>query len=76
MQNKILVIGHKGYVGTILIRYLKNINKYKFSINGIDTNLFSLNNYNKYKKLSISNINLDCRKINLSKLPFKPNIFI
>ena len=76
MQNKILVIGHKGYVGTILIRYLKNINKYKFSINGIDTNLFSLNNYNKYKKLSISNINLDCRKINLSKLPFKPNIII
>ena len=76
MQNKILVIGHKGYVGTILTRYLKNNNKYKLLIKGIDTNFFSLNNYNKYKKSSIQNISIDCRKITLSKLSFKPNIII
>ncbi len=76
MKKKILVIGHKGYVGTVLIRYLNKIKKYEKFLYGIDTNLFSLNSYNKYKKIPILNINKDCRKFNLSKLRSKPDIII
>ena len=54
MKKKILIIGHKGYVGTILVRYLNEFKEYKKSVFGIDTNLFSLNNYNKHNKYSIS----------------------
>ena len=76
MKKKILIIGHKGYVGTILVRYLNEFKEYKKSVFGIDTNLFSLNNYNKHNKYSISNLNLDCRKIKLNQLNPKPDIII
>ncbi len=76
MRKKILVIGHKGYVGTVLIKYLNKVKKYEKFLCGVDTNLFSLNSYNKYKKIPVLNINKDCRKFNLNKLHSKPDIII
>ena len=38
--------------------------------------MFSLNNYKIQKKINVKNINLDCRKININKLNFKPDIII
>ena len=76
MNKKILIVGHKGYVGSVLIRYLSKIKKFQGNIYGIDSNLFSLNNYKIQKKINIKNINLDCRKININKLNFKPDIII
>tara|TARA_B100001250_G_scaffold410397_1_gene436780 strand:- start:1408 stop:2448 length:1041 start_codon:yes stop_codon:yes gene_type:complete len=76
MKKNILIVGHKGYVGSILINYLSNLKNYKNSLFGIDTNWFSLNNYvNKQKKTALD-INSDSRKINLNKLSSKPDVII
>ena len=53
MNKKILIIGHKGYVGSVLIRHLTKIKKYQGNIYGIDSNLFSLNNYKIQKKINV-----------------------
>ena len=49
-KQKLLIIGHKGYIGTTLTNFLKKKKGYIFEIYGIDSNLFSLNNYSKVKK--------------------------
>ena len=54
MENKVilknvLIIGHKGYIGTILTEHLLKNLKDKINIFGIDLNLFSLNDYSKKK---------------------------
>lgn len=74
-KQKLLIIGHKGYIGTTLTNFLKKKNGYIFEIYGIDSNLFSLNNYSKVKKIK-KNINQDCRKINLHNLNFIPDAII
>ena len=76
MNKNILIIGHKGYVGSVLIQYLNNIKKYKGNIFGLDTNLFSLNNYKNSKKISITNFKKDCREINLNNFHPKPDTII
>ena len=52
-EKKILIVGHKGYVGSVLIHYLSKIKKFQGNIYGIDSNLFSLNNYKIQKKLTL-----------------------
>ena len=76
MIKNILIVGHKGYIGTILTEYLIKKLKKKINVIGIDFNLFSLNNY------SISNNNLkkdykkDCRQLRLKNLKFIPDVII
>jgi len=75
-SEKILIIGHKGYVGHVLIKYLKQYSLYRNSLFGVDYNLFTLNGYYKNKKLLKDEINLDCRKFKISNLKFKPNVIV
>ena len=76
MKNKrILIIGHKGYIGTTLINYLIKKSKFKFDIYGVDYNLFSLNTYSKNLKIK-ENIIQDCRKFKLNKLNLRPDVII
>ena len=67
MNKNILIIGHKGYLGTSLTKYLMKASNYKLNITGLDYNLFSLNDYSKKNNL-IKNIYNDCRKINLKSI--------
>ena len=64
----------------MLVRYcqstLSSIKKYKGNIYGVDTNLFSLNNFKNSKKISIINFKKDCRDINLNNFYPKPDIII
>ena len=78
MKKKILVIGSAGYIGSVLIKNLKqklNLNEYQ--ILGVDTNWYSknleVNKYNSY--LPEIMYNYDCRKFNLKNLNInlKPN---
>ena len=75
-MKKILIIGHKGYVGTVLTKHLIKIKKYRKSIYGIDTNLYKLNKYSKFKKFSFLDLNADYRNIDLSKINPKPDVII
>ncbi len=59
----ILITGHKGYIGSSLVPYLKKKIK-KISIIGIDTNFFDYPN----SKLVNLEINEDLRRISLSKI--------
>ena len=55
MKKNILIIGHKGYIGTILSEQINKNFRNKINIIGVDFNLFSLNKYfkkkNKFKNL-------------------------
>ena len=75
MNKNILIIGHKGYLGTSLTKYLMKASNYKLNITGLDYNLFSLNDYSKKNNL-IKNIYNDCRKINLKSINPIPDVII
>ncbi len=71
----LLIIGHKGYVGTSLIKYFSKKKKY-FNINGIDSNLFYFNNYYKNKNNFVDEQISDLRKIKKKMLPNNINVVI
>ena len=75
IKKNILLIGHKGYIGTVLSEQINKNLKNKINIVGVDFNLFSLNKYFK-KKNKFKNIDLDCRRLNLKKIYPKPDIII
>jgi nucleoside-diphosphate-sugar epimerase len=81
MENKVtsknvLIIGHKGYIGTILTDHLLKNLKDKINILGIDLNLFSLNDYFK-KNLKIKkNFYKDCRNFKLKDIKLIPDVII
>lgn len=76
MRNKkILIIGHKGYIGTTLINYLLDKTKSKFDIYGVDSNLFSMNTYSIEKKIK-KNIIQDCRNFKIKSLNIIPDVII
>ena len=76
MIKNILIIGHKGYIGTILTEYLIKSLKKKINITGIDFNLFSLNNYNKNNYKIEKDHRKDCRNLKLKNLKFVPDAVI
>ena len=49
IKKNILIIGHKGYIGTVLSEQINKNLKNKINIIGVDFNLFSLNKYFKKK---------------------------
>ena len=76
IQKNVLIIGHKGYIGTILTEHLLKNLKDKINIFGIDLNLFSLNDYSK-KNLKIKkNFYKDCRNFKLKDIKFKPDVIV
>ncbi len=79
MKKKILVIGSAGYIGSVLIKNLKqklDLNRYQ--ILGVDTNWYSknleINGYNSY--LPEIMYNYDCRNFNLKNLNINPKVII
>ena len=79
MKKKILVIGSAGYIGSVLIKNLKqklNLNEYQ--ILGVDTNWYSknleINKYNSY--LPEIMYNYDCRNFNLKNLNINPKVIV
>ena len=79
MKKKILVIGSAGYIGSVLIKYLKqklDLNKYQ--ILGLDTNWYGknieVNEYNSY--LPEIMYNYDCRNFNLKNLNINPKVIV
>ena len=69
MKN-ILIIGDRGYVGSLLNRYLKN--KKKLNVVGIDNHYFNSSTNNKKRKL----IKTDCRNFQINKLKVIPDAII
>lgn len=58
-QNKVLVVGGSGYIGNIVIKYLRNK---KFNVTNFDCFIYQkkkmiLNKYNDYKNINIIDIN-------------------
>ncbi len=76
MLKNVLIIGHKGYIGTILTNYLSKNLKDKINIFGIDPNLFSLNNYSKKNFRIKKNFIEDCRNFKLKDIKFIPDVII
>jgi len=74
MKKNVLIIGHKGYIGTILTDYLLKNNN--INIVGIDSNLFSLNNYAKKNIKIKKSIKKDCRNINLRDIKPLPDVIV
>ena len=79
MKKKILVIGSAGYIGSVLIKNLKqklDLNEYQ--ILGVDTNWYSknleINKYNSY--LPEIMYNYDCRNFNLKNLNINPKVIV
>ena len=79
MKKKILVIGSAGYIGSVLIKNLKqklDLNRYQ--ILGVDTNWYSknleINGYNSY--LPEIMYNYDCRNFNLKNLNINPKVIV
>jgi len=74
-MKKILIIGHAGYVGAVLTKYLKK----KYFIFGIDTNWFRTNVLYKNSKkefLPHKSLSVDLRNISLNELDFLPDAII
>ena len=74
-KKKILIIGHAGYVGTVLVNFLKK-NYFTF---GIDTNWFNETVlYQNIKKdfQPHRSLSFDIRKISIDKLGFIPDAII
>ena len=76
MNRSVLIVGHKGYIGTTLTNYLIKNLKNKINIIGVDMNFFSLNKYSKNNFKIKKNINKDCRNIKLIKLKYLPDTVI
>ncbi|SVD81028.1 uncharacterized protein METZ01_LOCUS433882, partial [marine metagenome] len=79
MKKKILVIGSAGYIGSVLIKNLKQkLDLSKYQILGVDTNWYSknleVNKYNSY--LPEIMYNYDCRNFNLKNLNINPKVII
>lgn len=75
MVKKILIIGSSGYVGSVLVNFLKK----KYFLYGIDTNWFKTKvidtgSYNEFKPNKF--LLVDLRKINLVELNFIPDAII
>ena len=74
-KQKILIIGHAGYVGAVLVNYLKK-NYFTF---GIDTNWFNENVLHKNTKKDFQphkSLSQDIRKIDITKLGFIPDAIV
>ena len=79
MKKKILVIGSAGYIGSVIVKNLKQklvLNEYQ--ILGVDTNWYSknleVNKYNSY--LPEIMYNYDCRNFNLKNLNINPKVIV
>ena len=74
-KKKILIIGHAGYVGTVLVDHLKK-KYFKF---GIDANWFNENVLQQNTKKDFQphkSLSQDIRKININRLNFIPDAII
>ena len=74
-MKKILILGHAGYIGPVVINHLKN----KYYICGVDTQWFKakINNKNyKNKYFPNKNIIKDMRNFKLKELNFLPDTII
>ena len=74
-MKKILIIGSSGYVGSVLVNFLKK----KYFLYGIDTGWFKTKVFdqNSYSEFQPNKFLLtDLRKINLAELNFVPDVII
>ena len=76
MLKNVLIVGHKGYIGTILTNYLKKNLRNKINIFGVDPNLFSLNSYSKKNFKVKKNFNKDCRNFKLKNMKLIPDAVV
>jgi nucleoside-diphosphate-sugar epimerase len=78
IKNSILIIGHSGYVGSVLVEYLNRKKNLNYKIFGLDTNWYLFNNYlYKYnKKLPYISFYYDCRNFRLESINFIPETIV